>query len=66
MLQPWRWIWQRTPSNWRSLMRNWRVVERHRLTRSQLERWFGNREVALVIMEACGHYWARWLNKCEH
>lgn len=26
--------------------------------------WFPNRDVALVIMEACGsaHHWARWLN----
>lgn len=42
----------------------WRVVERHRLTRNQLERWFSNRKADLVIMEACGaaHYWARWLN----
>ncbi len=43
---------------------NWRIVETHRLTRTQFERWFANREVALVIMEACGsaHHWARWLN----
>jgi transposase len=43
---------------------HWRVVERHRLTRSQLERWFGNRKVDRVIMEACGsaHHWGRWLN----
>lgn len=43
---------------------SWKVVESHRLTRSQFERWFLNREVALVIMEACGsaHHWARWLN----
>ncbi len=42
----------------------WRVVEKHRLTRSQFERWFANRNVSLVIMEACGsaHHWARWLN----
>jgi len=42
----------------------WRVVEQHRLTRSQFERWFLNRAVGLVIMEACGsaHHWARWLN----
>jgi len=42
---------------------NWRVVEHHRLTRGQFERWFGNREVSLVIMEACGsaHHWARVL-----
>jgi transposase len=42
----------------------WKVVEQHRLTRTQFERWFANREVGLVIMEACGsaHHWARWLN----
>lgn len=42
---------------------HWRVIETHRLTRSQFERWFQNREVALVVMEACGsaHHWARWL-----
>lgn len=33
---------------------HWRVIETHRLTRSQFERWFQNREVALVVMEACG------------
>jgi transposase len=39
----------------------WRVIERHRLTRAQFERWFANREVKLVVMEACGsaHHWAR-------
>jgi transposase len=42
----------------------WHVTEKHRLTRSQFERWFLNRDVSLVIMEACGsaHHWARWLN----
>lgn len=42
---------------------NWKVVEQHRLTRLQFERWFQNRDVRLVIMEACGsaHHWARWL-----
>lgn len=42
----------------------WKVIETHRLTRTQFERWFANRDVALVIMEACGsaHHWARWLN----
>ncbi len=42
----------------------WQVVEAHRLTRTQFERWFGNRQVDLVVMEACGsaHHWARWLN----
>jgi len=43
---------------------HWRVVETQRLTRTQFERWFLNREVDLVVMEACGsaHHWARWLN----
>ena len=44
---------------------NWMPIESHRLTRAQFERWFANREVGLVIMEACGsaHHWARWLNR---
>jgi transposase len=43
---------------------HWRVVETHRLTRSQFERWFHNRDVSLVVMESCGsaHHWARWLS----
>jgi transposase len=43
---------------------SWRVTETHRLTRTQFERWFANRDISLVIMEACGsaHHWARWLN----
>lgn len=43
---------------------SWKVVESHRLTRSQFERWFQNRAVDQVVMEACGsaHHWARWLN----
>lgn len=43
---------------------SWKVVESHRLTRIQFERWFANREVDLVIREACGsaHHWARRLN----
>ncbi len=43
---------------------SWKILETHRLTRSQFERWFLNRNVSLVIMEACGsaHHWARWLN----
>ena len=42
---------------------DWKVIESHRLTRSQFERFFDNREVNLVIMEACGsaHYWGRRL-----
>jgi transposase len=41
----------------------WRVVGSARLSRGQFERWFDNREVELVIMEACGsaHHWARTL-----
>ena len=41
----------------------WRVIERARLSRSQFERWFANRAVGLVVMEACGsaHHWGRWL-----
>ena len=42
---------------------HWKVTERARLTRRQFERWFVNRSVALVVMEACGsaHHWARYL-----
>jgi len=40
---------------------NWRVIDRQRLTRAQFERWFANREVGRVVMEACGsaHHWGR-------
>jgi transposase len=42
----------------------WRVVGRHRLSRPQLLRFFGERQPCLVVMEACGtaHFWARWLS----
>lgn len=42
---------------------HWKVVERARLTRGQFERWFQNRSVRLVVMEACAtaHHWARTL-----
>lgn len=45
--------------------RDWRITERARLSRSQFERWFANRAVGLVVMEACGsaHHWARWLGR---
>lgn len=33
---------------------SWKVIESHRLTRTQFERWFAKRDVGLVIMEACG------------
>ena len=41
----------------------WKLVGRARLTRGQFERWFHNRAVQLVVMEACAsaHYWARTL-----
>ena len=40
---------------------NWRVIEKHRLTRTRFERFFANRAAKRVVMEACGsaHYWAR-------
>ena len=43
---------------------SWRVVESHRLTRTQFQRWFVNRAIGLVVMEACGsaHHWARGCN----
>jgi transposase len=41
---------------------NGRVIERKRLSRPQLERYFENRAVGKVVMEACGtaHHWGRW------
>ena len=41
---------------------DWRIVERARLSRMQFQRWFANRVVGQVIMEACGsaHHWGRW------
>lgn len=38
------------------------VVERKRLSRAQFIRYFDNRHVDRVVMEACGtaHYWGRW------
>src|SRR6476646_11490742 len=40
---------------------NGRVFEQHRLTRAQFERFFDNRKVSRIVMEACGsaHHWAR-------
>jgi Transposase and inactivated derivatives len=42
-----------------------RIVGSHRLTRTQFERFFGNRPASLVVMEACGsaHHWARSLQR---
>ena len=41
----------------------WRVTGTLRLSRTQFERYFINRRVALVVMEACAtsHHWARWM-----
>ena len=41
----------------------WRVHSRHRLNRSQMMRFFAERQPCTVIMEACGsaHFWGRWL-----
>jgi transposase len=33
---------------------SWRVIDQQRLTRTQFERFFANRAVGLVVMEACG------------
>jgi transposase len=42
---------------------SWRITERRRLSRLQLERFFITRSVSHVVMEACGssHHWGRWL-----
>jgi len=42
-----------------------RIIEQHRLSRSQFERFFDNRSLERVIMEACGsaHFWARQLQQ---
>ncbi len=43
---------------------DWRVISRHRFSRGQLLRFFGERQPCLVVMEACGtaHFWGRWLS----
>lgn len=40
-----------------------RIVGSHRLTRTQFERFFANRQCSQVVMEACGsaHHWSRCL-----
>ena len=39
----------------------WKFIEQQQLTRSQFERYFHNRDVGLVVMEACcsAHHWSR-------
>lgn len=41
------------------------ITGSHRLTRTQFERFFANREVGQVVMEACGsaHHWGRSLQR---
>ena len=38
-----------------------RVMQQHRLSRAQFERFFANLQVDRIVMEACGsaHHWAR-------
>ena len=60
----WEWIWRSPCSSWPWPTAPGASIEQQRLTRTQFERWFANRAVGLVVMEACGsaHHWARWLN----
>jgi transposase len=43
--------------------RDGKVLDRRRLSRIQLQRYFENRSGVRVVMEACrtAHYWGRWL-----
>ena len=68
MLQPLPSIWQSPSSNWPWPIRLGASLRTHRLTRTQFERWFANRDVGLVVMESCGsaHHWARWLDGPGH
>ena len=45
-----------------------KVAERHRLSRARLLRFFGERQPATVLLEACSsaHFWARELQKLGH
>lgn len=47
---------------------DWRVTERHRLTRARFARFFGNLPPCRVVMEACGsaHHWARKIAAAGH
>ena len=63
MLRPWLWIWQRTSSSSPWQMRSGASCTRRACRASSFVHWFDNRQVGLVIMEACGsaHHWARVL-----
>ena len=45
-----------------------KVSEQYRLSRAKFLRFFAKRQVATVILEACGtaHYWARQLREFGH
>jgi transposase len=46
----------------------WRIVARHRLTRSQFDRFLREQPPAHVVMEACGtaHFWGRLAQAMGH
>ena len=41
--------------------RNYRILQRHRLSRREFQRFLAAQAPAIVLMESCGtaHYWAR-------
>ena len=47
---------------------DWRIGERHRLSRAKFDQFFVNRPPCNVVMEACGsaHYWARRIVAAGH
>ena len=48
--------------------RSWRIVARHRFTRSQFERFLREQPAGHVVMEACGtaHFWGRVAQALGH
>jgi transposase len=47
---------------------DWRIIERHRLTRAKFSAFFVQRNQCKVILEACGssHHWARYIRELGH
>jgi transposase len=47
---------------------DWRISERHRLSRAKFAQFFVHRPPCSVVMEACGsaHYWARRITALGH
>ena len=47
---------------------DWRIIERHRLSRVKFSAFFVQRKRCKVVMEACGssHYWARQIRALGH